>query len=297
MHRNLLIALCAIVLLCFAALKILAAPAPSLHAYPVLLADQDYEQGAVQEPDVHLENGTYKMWYTAGWNHSVIAYATSPDGVAWVKRGTVMGMGTGGFAGAVAHHSVLIRGGMYYLFFADAVPPGMAEYLAVSTDGLHFDHPQKILSPGVSDMSLANTAVWVEGRDWYMLYESMTPGSIWRLFLAEGTDVYHWRKVAGPLTDLSYGGAYGGPWISGHAGAYTLTYHAAMTADRPTDIYQATSIDLLHWTKITNPLVIHDAADGYDQAADPSIIGNRMWYSVMNNDKPSGMIMLAELNK
>lgn len=258
----------------------------------VLVADQPFEGCCVQEPDVHFENGLYRMWYTAGWDHPVIAYAESADGVRWTKFGPVLDYGTG-----AAHFSVFIHEGVVYLYFSSIEMPGAKLYVATSRDGLHFSEPQLILTPGDWDVALANTAVWVEGNDWYMIYESRTANEgPWRMALAIGSDAYTWHKVA-RLEGTDFGGSAGGPWISKSGNVYTLTYHASPSSEQatlPTDIFRATSSDLIHWRRVDDkPILTRTQPQEVDQVADPSIANGRLYYSAQDNVAPHGTIMMA----
>lgn len=54
---------------------------------PVLYSERQWEGYSVMNPCVLYENGTYRMWYSAGetYEPNVLAYAESTDGINWRK--------------------------------------------------------------------------------------------------------------------------------------------------------------------------------------------------------------------
>lgn len=56
---------------------------------PIIVPEEEYEQKSVMNPYVLYDEGEriYKMWYAAGemYEPDVIAYATSKDGINWIK--------------------------------------------------------------------------------------------------------------------------------------------------------------------------------------------------------------------
>jgi predicted GH43/DUF377 family glycosyl hydrolase len=52
---------------------------------PVLSPSQAWEQTAVSEVARVISGVTWKMWYTGGWTHPGIGYATSSDGITWTR--------------------------------------------------------------------------------------------------------------------------------------------------------------------------------------------------------------------
>ena len=59
-----------------------------------------WDSDSVHNPDVHFDEGLFKMWYTGGRDasHLWIGYATSPDGIVWTKYedNSVLSIGTDG---------------------------------------------------------------------------------------------------------------------------------------------------------------------------------------------------------
>lgn len=257
---------------------------------PVLTVSEAWEQTAIQEPNVLYRDGLYRMWYTGGWEHTSIGYAESVDGLHFHKYPQpVLGNGAGSFSGSAAHFSVIWHSGQYIMYFADLNDPA-GEHAAVSTDGIHFTSPVDILSPGDADTSLANTTVWDDDTGWHMLYDSKTPADIWQMFRADGSDAFHWRKTSGPMSALNLHGSYGGAWLERHGAAYHLWYHVTTNGwSLPSDIYEADSPDLMHWS---TPMLILSRAGmaNVDQVADPSIADGLMYFDVMDNPHEAGYI-------
>ena len=136
--------------------------------------------------------------------------------------------------------------------------------LAVSDDGLHFSTlPQPVLYPdnddfqryewegGCEDPRIVETE---DGR--YFLYYTAYDGKVALLSCAESTDLVHWKKH-GPVFREALGGKYAGLWSKsgsvvcrqsgGHfypvrlQGSYWMYWGES-------NIYTATSEDLIHWT-------------------------------------------------
>ncbi len=255
----------------------------------------------VCEPTILFAYGRYHMWYFGGGKQAAIGYAESADGVTWHKRqGPVVGLGTGGFQPMAMRNFVVRQHGVYYLFFASD-NSDRALHVATSHDGIHFKtFPRPILRPSAWNSGMANTDVWVENGRWFMLYEAWTTHlGIWRMALAEGNNPYAWRKVTGPLASLQVGvGMYGGPAVLKIDRVYHLWYHAALKTSLPTDIYHATSTDLIHWRRVADgPVVPRSLLWEVDQTADPDVIvrGHRLWmyYAGMDNVSGVGQIGLA----
>ena len=55
---------------------------------PIMIAEYPWERESVMNPCVLYEDGKYRMWYSAGetYEPNVLAYATSTDGIHWVKK-------------------------------------------------------------------------------------------------------------------------------------------------------------------------------------------------------------------
>jgi hypothetical protein len=273
---------------------------------PVLVATEPWEEQAVDEPTVLRDGDGYRMFYSGGFWNCFMGEAKSRDGVHWRKsHGPVLGHGAGGEAANACHSNVMVHDGTYYAYYsaADARHPAYELRYATSDDGIHWTARGTALDVTPAEFMNANTFVWSEtagpGNEyWYMLYESMEFDGEWRIKLATGESPVAWHKIPMSFSDLSVGKTpktYGGPWLVGdrYAG-YTMYYHGGPTGILPTYIYRSTSSDLVHWSGPQQVLILSQAWE-FDQVADPSVVGNLMWFSGMNNSAPSGAIGLALL--
>lgn len=244
-----------------------------------------FDNGAL-EPNVIIEDGIFKMWYTAGWFTPQLNYATSPDGITWTDYGSnpVLGNGGSGYAGTfVAHDGFVKLDGVYYLYFADGSFGNLMR--STSLDGIVWTAPVLSIANNAYAWSVgwANNYVWREGYTWYMILETrVTTAQTWRLALFSSTDGLNWTVLSGTfLTSLEPAGVGGasGPWMmtpQKRNGVYHLWYHGTTTAATvPGKIFHATSTDLLNWT-ITNsgnPILSPTGiSPEIDQVADPCVV-------------------------
>jgi len=143
-----------------------------------------------------------------------------------------------------------------------------------------------------------------EVQKWYLLQEiGDMKGGYWEIFLYTSPDIIKWTPERGgkPFIELqrSENSMYGGPSFEtvdgqvvskNETGFYNLYYHAGSAGNLPTDIYHASSKDLLtsEWTMENNgePILTHTGDSikfDYDQVADPSRIDDMMYYDGDNN--------------
>lgn len=284
-------------------------------ANPVLKASAPWEGNCVCENVVLYENGTYKMWYRGGWASEAIGYAESADGQNWTKSANNPVYGGGG---SNVHTSpgepwVSKIDGIYWLYTTDNSGPFMN--VSLSIDGMLWT-PQSsscALPPGGS--LWGNRVVWREGGDtWLMLQEAMAQGA-WQIYLFTSVDGLVWSIENGgaPLSTLQVhsGGMYGGPRFARLGsdlspkfpdGLYHLWYHAGTDGGGlPTDIYHATSTDLLSWTISPSTPVLTHAGHGFewDQVAGPvPVVAGEgpafLFYDGDNNDLDTCSIGAAQ---
>lgn len=274
-------------------------------ANPILSPTETWEQTAVYEPNV-IYDGTWKMWYGGGWADPGIGYATSTDGVSWTKYGSnpVLGQGGSGVPGMAVRNNVIKVGSTYYCYYADANPLANLK-VATSSDGLAWTVQGTALAKNVVGWAngWANSTVWKEGSNWYMLAEGHS-GSIWEIAYATSSDGIAWTlgNSGNQLTSLQVhaGGMYGGPDMHIINGTYHLWYHAAPGAGTtPTDIYHATSTDRINWTITPGTPVLTLLGTGFeiDQVADPNIVTfgvtSYLYYDGEDNGASAGHIGLA----
>jgi hypothetical protein len=277
---------------------------------PVMLPTQAWEETAVYEPTLIYEDGVFKMWYSGGWDNPALGYATSTDGSVFTKHtGPVLGQGGSSIAGKACRSNVVKVSGTYYCYYADAVPDANIK-VATSADGIAWTAAG---TPIAKDAlagydGWANTFVFKEGATWYMFAEAHAISGFpqWSIFLLSSADGITWAFLnsSNPLTTLrrGTGGMYGGPNMAGKLGSVShLYYHACPTPDlgNPTDIFHATSTDLITWTQTTDPILVHtiNGPEGGDQIADPAVLEVQgrvyMWYDGTYNDGETAGIGVA----
>lgn len=228
------------------------------------------------EPRALADGDILKMWYgsTNGLN-----YATSPDGYNWAQY-----VGNPVFTEHhPAHGRVSKIDGRFYYYYVDVSTNDL--YLTISTDGIHWCSSVLVFAHNtfVWETAWGNPYVWREGVVWHGLFEYAKPGSNWQISLFESANGTSWTLIKQQLASLQPGGAIGdagGPdMLDGankHNGLYYVWYHGnTNTTGLPTDIYYATSPDLINWTigNDGNPILVHSGSTPeIDQVADPSII-------------------------
>ncbi len=162
----------------------------------------------IYAPDVHFENGVYKMWYggQSSDTHDRILYATSSDGVNWSKKGLAVDIGS---SYHVNDPSVVKVGGQYYMYYTDNIggqPPGDTIHLAISTDGVSWTKRGQILGRGASDQwdsdFVSRPSVIYEDGLFKMWYDSCKP--VCYVGYATSTDGFSWTKY--PNNPVAAGG-------------------------------------------------------------------------------------------
>ena len=191
-------------------------------------------------------------------------------------------------------------------------------HIAKSSDGLHWsDVPSGPLangshvpSPGGTGWAalFGNRAVWKEAEgEWYLLQECGTPAGVWEIFLYRGTSALDWTiaNEGQPLSSLQrhahsmFGGCHiatvDGKYAPKDAqGNYHIWYHAGADGNLPTDVYHATSRNLINWTVTPSKPVISHRGTGsgfaYDQVADPSplTVGKTAYIAFDGDDNRAG---------
>lgn len=255
---------------------------------PDMQATQGWEASAVQEVTDLAVTGGIRRWYSGGWTNQAIGTAfraTASD--AWTKYASnpIIGQGNGGVAGACGRPTVIEVAGTFHMFFN--LNAGTTMKRCTSSDGITFSAPDDVLSLPSGATIFGNCSIVINGGVWHMIVEALH-SSIWKMWYATSGDGTAFTIQAGPLTTLSYGGAYGGPMLSLADGDWTLYYHAATSGNLPTAIYRATSADLTTWAKVGPVEINRSLAWEVDQSADPfwRIEDGQiaMYYSGVDND-------------
>eukprot|EP00759_Apiculatamorpha_spiralis_P024992 PhF_6_TR28118/c0_g1_i1/m.41595 len=246
------------------------------------------ENVATYDPSAKL----WKMWYRGGWDVPVLGYATSTDGLQWVKHPTpIFGFpqGIGGQPWVLLPE--------YYLYTTNNTMPGAQVVISISHDkGLSWTILREGTVPSPPGGSYwGNRVVWrtkENSSSSYSMLQEVMMGGTWQIFLYNSSDAIRWTLLNNgePLTTLQRapGSMYGGPRFSSEGGVlkpkfsdgmYHLWYHATNVTggSLPTDIYHATSTDLVHWDVTPNtPVVSHLGGNTYehDQVAGPVVVGD-----------------------
>jgi predicted GH43/DUF377 family glycosyl hydrolase len=171
----------------------------------------------------------------------------------------------------VFNPAIVNRGGKIYMLYRaqdkTGVPAGTSRIgLAVSTDAVHFTRMQKpVFYPGNDAYKKLE---WEGGCEdprvvqdslgtYYMTYTAFD-GKMARLLVATSTDLLHWKKH-GSVFAKAYKGKYAGLWSK--SGSIVSTYkNGEPIATKingkywmywgDTQIWSATSADLINWTPI-----------------------------------------------
>lgn len=106
---------------------------------PVLAAGpESYDRLTAGHGSVINDRGVYKLWYHAvGDSGPLIAYATSSDGISWVKQGPVLIPEPGQWDEfALWGPSVLVADGLYWMWYTGAGQSPPAIGVVTSTNGI-----------------------------------------------------------------------------------------------------------------------------------------------------------------
>lgn len=266
---------------------------------PILTASLPWEEHDVSEPNLWKSGHKWHMIYTGGWSHGIhLGYATSPDGIHWNKhREPIIAHG--------AESSIYREYGTLYVYYSPTINTSVANGgdLLVSSgpDALHLK-PHKIPAMVYSKeaIGITNTCLMKKGTQYILHFDSNCVGiAHWKQGIAiSNSPLGPFHILVFPLKSIERGtqGGYGAPNITKQGQTYTLWYLAALKGTLPTDIYSATSTDLIHWQKAPMQIT-RETPYEFDQVADPFVINSanqtRMYYSAMNNTKSTGMICMA----
>jgi predicted GH43/DUF377 family glycosyl hydrolase len=222
---------------------------PSAFDYPIATAC-----------DVLVDNGTYKMWYSGcdGTTYR-IAYATSPDGVMWTKRGVVMSpLGTGYETAHVGFPSVLKLAGGYRMWYGGYDGANWRILSASSPDGLNWTRQGLAVNIGGTNEGLliGSPDVVLDSDGTYKMYynggnKSSQPYNF-RIFMATSPDGVTWTK-RGMALDI--GGTYEsmdvyGATVVKNGTRYYMWYTGSVSGSP--NLYRichADSPDGYNWTK------------------------------------------------
>ena len=277
---------------------------------PVLLPtagswDGDY----VTTPRVLYDGTTFRMWYQGGLSGvSRIGYATSTDGMNWVKHGIVLSPGPKGSwdNSSVALGSVTWNGTAYLMWYSGSngiTYPGGAVGLAVSKDGLNWVKYSG--NPVLTPSGLGNDQVYIATpyvirlnltyNMWYTGKSAAAP-TINKILYATSFDGIKWTKwpspVLAPASDPTAWDANGvySPDAFWNGRVFGLWYSGINQTAVVPRIGFATSPDGASWNRSSsNPILIPGAPGSWDSAGveQPSVVqfgnGYMMYYDGYSN--------------
>lgn len=273
----------------------------------VLAPTLSWESGVVQEPAPWRDHRGLHMLYTGGWASAAIGYAEATRAQGpWRKHtGPVIGNGAGGMSGPTAHHSVYVEDDTIYCYYPSHIDGG---HLKVATAGAAdpttFTTRGTALTMTATVTGIANSDLHRRGPgDYVLMFDSRAPtGPMWQTGYATGpSPLGPFTVQAFPLRTLSRGDAtsiHGSPTLRRQGSTWVLYYHASPTGVLPTDIWRATSTDLVTWTPEVSALVRRTIPQEYDQVADLALVDSGpgptfAFWDGMNNVTPAGVILLG----
>lgn len=262
----------------------------------------------VQEPQVWEHNGTWYLIYSGA---SMLGLCTAPGPMGpWTRVGTqqVIGGGNGGEPSTAYHSGIYIdeAAGFLYVTYTNDTEIKLAR--ATLADPTTFTNLGVIFNLPDGTSQFGNSMIVKDGSTFYLFYES-NPGN-WQSGWAtadtvEGpyTNVVTWMdpSIYPPgVSNLS------NMWMVKEDGRWVAYFHGGPgpgTDGHPiTDIYRATSPDLVNWTVDFNgqPLIGRLARQEVDQVADACLAvdehGNKwIYWSAYDNSRPVAYVMGAPL--
>jgi hypothetical protein len=251
---------------------------------PVLTPSQSWEGSKILQVSVIFDQGGYKAWYTAGQISggafiSSIGYATSNDGVAWMKYSSNPAFNKGSSAystssfdsDSVSFPTVVKVGNQYYMYYRGYDGSNARIGLATSNDGLSWTRysSNPLFSGSHPDVVFANN----QWNMWYDVEGSMN--------YATSPDGKAWSQIGSGIVRTPPGRINAFAPAVVYAGG---VFHMWFTSDNSTNpkldlsgLFYATSNDGKSWSvNAADPL--HGAIDvGYAAV----VIGSTsyLWYN------------------
>jgi len=271
--------------------------------------------GALVTPSrVILEDSVYKMWYTGffGARYWQVGYATSRDGIRWVKHkfNPVLKPGPESWDNSGAAHGFVVDdGSLYHMWYTGGDDARTLQIgYAGSRDGIIWTKALgtspvlKVGPPGSWDYrSLSRPSVIGpdEGGSYKMWYAGEDPKFL-NIGFAAGTDTITWRKHPEPVLTSGSPGSWDEhsvffPRVLHNNGLYEMWYDGMRTMATPGmvgadhRIGYAESSDGIHWRKSReNPVLVPGSLGSWDGGL--VLVGDilfdgrtyHMWYSGVN---------------
>ena len=234
------------------------------------------------------------MWYQGGVSGvSQIGYATSVDGINWVKHGIVLSAGSASDwdSSSIGLGSVLWNGTAYMMWYTGTngiTYPGGAIGFATSTDGLNWVKYSG--NPVVKPTAIGNDQKYIASpyvirlnltyNMWYTAKSSATPYTN-KIVYATSFDGIHWTKwpepVFGPATAPSAWDSNGvySPCVIWNGQLFGMWYSAINQTGLVPRIGYASSPDGGAWSRYaSNPILTPGPPGSWDSAGveQPSVV-------------------------
>ncbi|MBC8231097.1 carboxypeptidase regulatory-like domain-containing protein [bacterium] len=174
-------------------------------------ASGTWDDVSVVHPTVLFDGTEYKMWYTGSGSNSRIGYATSADGIVWVKypENPVLDLGASGTWDdyQVGAPTVLFDGTKYQMWYAGHDDSIRRIGYATSADGIAWEkYPDNpVLGLGASgtwdDNEVAGPTVLFDGTKYQMGYTGRGPDADVRIGYA--TSIPDTGSINGTVTDIA----------------------------------------------------------------------------------------------
>jgi predicted GH43/DUF377 family glycosyl hydrolase len=244
-----------------------------------------WDSWQVYNPRLIYDGSTYHMWYTAYSKLTVamIGYATSTDGITWMKHGDPV-LRPGGAAAwdsyEVSDGSVMSNGSVYQMFYLGKRNGTYARAigLATSNDGItwtKFPGNPVMTTTNIDAVFLSYPWVLKVGNQFKMYYTCRPTSEVnARTCLATSTDVVHWVKLSTPIflgtgnpSDWDAGEVYS-PNVLYDGNVYGMWYSAcnlySSYSSAKCEIGYATSSDGIAWTRAAGNPILGPSSSGWD---------------------------------
>ncbi len=259
-----------------------------------------WDQSIVNDPTVLKDGAIYKMWYSgSNGTASRIGYATSADGLSWIKYGgnPVLAPSLPWEGSRIFGPTVISDTGIYKMWYGGSDGTAARIGYATSPDGITWTKQgNPVLDVGTSggweDAYVSRPAVVKIGNTYHLWYVG-NDGITDRIGHATSTDGITWSKdSANPVLDLGVPGAW--DWIDVYApsvvayGDKYLMWYSGATLPTAYQTGFAVSTDGINWSRQSG-IIAEGGAGSFDSdSADyPAAIleGNqfKIWYSGLNS--------------
>lgn len=219
------------------------------------------------EPDDPDPNRVYKAFYTGMKSNPAparkIGYAYSPDGLNWTKSASNPVITDATDVIWYEDPYVVKVGGTYYLYCERSSDDTVVMFSSADCETWTAVGTETLVIPkgapgSWEDLLTGSPVVWVEGAQWYMLYEGMEGPGLGGIGLATSPDGAVWTKdpanpvISVPTSSTGFYGVVACDDIAKIDGTYYLSFHGgfgnAFITYATGNTGFATSTDLHTWT-------------------------------------------------